>query len=69
MIEYPFLAEFSQVLAYFLPEAPTELLEIFNETAKEVIFSIFPKYGNIVNEIFVRIADLPLSEDIRTLRL
>ncbi|RWS29807.1 DNA replication licensing factor mcm2-like isoform X1 [Leptotrombidium deliense] len=67
-LDYNILATEEQVLAFFLPEAPTEMLNIFNEAAKEVVLSIFPAYERIHKEIFVRITDLPLIEDIRTLR-
>ncbi|KII62739.1 DNA replication licensing factor mcm2 [Thelohanellus kitauei] len=67
-IEYNDLATFSQVLAYFLPESPVEMLEIFNETTKAVVLQMYPRYERIINEIFVRISNLPLIEEIRQLR-
>ena len=57
-----------QVLAYFLPEAPTEMLKIFDEAAKEVVLSMYERYDQIASDIHVRIAELPLMEEIRTLR-
>jgi len=67
-IDYPTLASECQVLAYFLPEAPTEVLEIFDEAAKSVVLSMFPRYETIAKEIHVRITDLPLVEELRSLR-
>lgn len=67
-VDYHILAASEQVLAYFLPDAPLEMLEIFNAAAKEVVLSMFPNYGKISKEIYVRITDLPLIEDIRALR-
>lgn len=67
-VDYHFLAASEQVLAYFLPDAPLEMFDIFNQAAKEVVLSMFPAYGRIAKEIFVRITDLPLIEDIRSLR-
>lgn len=67
-VEYNNLASECQVLAYFLPEAPTEMLKIFDEAAKSVVLSMFPKYETIAKEIHVRIADLPLVEELRSLR-
>jgi DNA replication licensing factor MCM2 len=67
-VDYHLLAASEQVLAYFLPDAPLEMLEIFNEAAKQVVLSMFPAYERIAKEIFVRITDLPLIEDIRSLR-
>ena len=41
-VDYSILASECQVLAYFLPEAPTEVLSIFDEAAKGVVLSMFP---------------------------
>ena len=67
-VDYNDLARECQVLAYFLPEAPTEVLLIFDEAAQSVVSNMFPHYGRIANDIHVRITDLPLVEDIRSLR-
>lgn len=56
------------VLALFLPEAPTEMLEIFDEAAKTVVLGMFPQYERISKEIHVRISELPLVEELRSLR-
>ncbi|PIK58025.1 putative DNA replication licensing factor mcm2 [Apostichopus japonicus] len=68
VVDYNILASHEQVLAFFLPEAPAEMLTIFDEAAKEVVLSMFPKYQQIAKEIHVRIAELPLVEELRTLR-
>lgn len=62
------LAHHQHVLAYFLPEAPLQMLEIFDQVAKEMVLSIFPTYERVTNEIHVRIAELPLIEELRTFR-
>lgn len=67
-MDYNIIASEVQVLAYFLPEAPTEMLEIFDSAAKDVTLSMFPQYERITKEIHVRITDLPLIEEIRALR-
>jgi DNA replication licensing factor MCM2 len=67
-VDYTLLSTEEQVLAYFLPEAPIEMLEIFNEAAKEVVLSMFPAYERIHKNIFVRICRLPVVEEIRSLR-
>lgn len=56
------------MLAYFLPEAPLEMLAIFDEATKDIVLAMFPQYERISKEIHVRITDLPLVEDIRSLR-
>lgn len=67
-VDYNILASEEQVLAYFLPEAPTEMLEIFDTAAKDVTLSMFPQYERITKDIHVRISDLPLIEELRSLR-
>jgi DNA replication licensing factor MCM2 len=62
------LALHQHVLAYFLPEAPQQMLEIFDQVAKEMVLSIFPTYERVTNEIHVRISELPLIEELRTFR-
>lgn len=68
IIDYNMLASVEQVLAYFLPEAPTEMLQNFDEAAKDVVLSMYPNYEKIVKEIHVRIGELPLIEELRSLR-
>lgn len=55
-VDYNILASECSVLAYFLPEAPTEVLEIFDEAAKSVVLGMFPQYDRISKEIHVRIS-------------
>ncbi|XP_015436900.1 PREDICTED: DNA replication licensing factor Mcm2 isoform X2 [Dufourea novaeangliae] len=68
VVEFPILASKEHVLAYFLPEAPFQMLEIFDEVAKELVLTIFPSYERVSTEIHVRISELPLIEEIRTFR-
>lgn len=68
VVDYNLLYQSEEVLAYFLVEAPLEMLEIFNEAGKDYVFSLYPHYHKIAKEIHVRISDLPLVEEIRSLR-
>lgn len=68
VVEFPILASKEHVLAYFLPEAPFQMLEIFDEVAKELVLTIFPSYERVTSEIHVRISELPLIEELRTFR-
>jgi len=68
VVNYTHLANEVQVLAYFLPEAPAEVLKIFDEGARDVVFLQYQNYEKIHKEINVRISDLPLIEDLRSLR-
>lgn len=67
-VEFTNLATKQHTLALFLPEAPSEMINIFNEVAKDMVLSMYPQYGRVTSEIFVRIIDLPLIEDIRTFK-
>ena len=68
VVDYNLLYQAEEVLAYFLVEAPLEMLSIFDEAAKDYVFSLYPHYHKIAKEIHVRISDLPLIEDLRSLR-
>lgn len=67
-VEFPNLANKEHVLAYFLPEAPFQMLEIFDEVAKDIVLSMYPSYDRVTNEIHIRISELPLIEELRTFR-
>ncbi|XP_077458979.1 DNA replication licensing factor MCM2 [Stigmatopora argus] len=68
VVNYEDLAAREHVLAYFLPEAPLEMLKVFDEAAKGVVLAMYPKYERIAHDIHVRICNLPLVEEIRALR-
>ncbi|KPJ18533.1 DNA replication licensing factor Mcm2 [Papilio machaon] len=67
-VEFDVLARKEQVLAFFLPDAPFQMLQVFDEVAKEIVLQIFPSYERVTSEIHVRISDLPLIEELRTFR-
>lgn len=67
-VEFTNLANKQHTLALFLPEAPSEMLSIFDEVAKDMVISMYPQYGRVTSEIFVRITNLPLIEEIRTFK-
>uniref|UniRef100_A0A1B6CC10 DNA replication licensing factor MCM2 n=1 Tax=Clastoptera arizonana TaxID=38151 RepID=A0A1B6CC10_9HEMI len=67
-VEFSILATKEKILAYFLPEAPMEMIQIFDIVAKELVLTIYPSYERVTNEIHVRISDLPLIEDLRIFR-
>lgn len=68
VVEFPTLAIKAEVLAYFLPDAPQQVLEIFDEVAKEIVLSMYPSYERVTSEIHVRISDIPLIEELRSFR-
>lgn len=67
-VSYTQLAEAKAILAFFLANAPTEILKLFDEVAMDVVLLHYPDYERIHAEIHVRIYDLPLNYTLRQLR-
>ncbi|THV02336.1 MCM-domain-containing protein [Dendrothele bispora CBS 962.96] len=67
-VSYSHLAISKPILAYFLTNAPTAMLTIFDEVALNAILVYYPSYERIHSEVHVRICDLPLSSSLRDLR-
>lgn len=69
-VSYPDLSDASPILGIWLFEAPTPMLEIFDDAAFSLITSptLFPEYSTITPEIHVRISNLSLVENLRDLR-
>jgi DNA replication licensing factor MCM2 len=65
---YSELAQGEQTLAFFLPEAPQELLNIFDQGLKDVVGVLYKNYKDVKADYHIRISNLPLLENIRTLR-
>ena len=55
-------------LAYFLANAPSEILKIFDQVAMDTTLLHYPDYERIHAEIHVRITDLPVQYTLRQLR-
>ncbi|KAH6913975.1 MCM-domain-containing protein [Coprinopsis sp. MPI-PUGE-AT-0042] len=67
-VSYAHLADSKAILAYFLTNCPSAMLEIFDEVALAAILVYYPSYRRIHSEVHVRISDLPLSSSLRDLR-
>ncbi|KIV97986.1 hypothetical protein PV10_01681 [Exophiala mesophila] len=67
-VSYDHLSSTKAILAYFLANAPTEMLKIFDKAAFEVVRLHYPNYELIHPEIHVRISDLPVHYTLRQLR-
>ncbi|KAG7098680.1 MCM DNA helicase complex subunit [Marasmius oreades] len=67
-VSYTHLAIAIPMLAYFLTNAPSAMLEIFDEVALDSILYYYPAYERIHSEVHVRICDVPLSLSLRELR-
>ncbi|KAK3378117.1 MCM2/3/5 family-domain-containing protein [Podospora didyma] len=67
-VSYEHLSTSKAILAYFLANAPAEMLKLFDEVAMEVVLLHYPDYERIHSEIHVRIFDLPVHYTLRQLR-
>ncbi len=67
-VSYDHLSSAKAILAYFLANAPTEMLKLFDEVAMDVVLLHYPDYERIHSEIHVRIFDLPVHYTLRQLR-
>lgn len=68
VVNYSHLSSAEPYLAIWTADAPQEMLDIYNEVATSVTKIIFPDYERIHPEIFVRIAGLPICDNIRDIR-
>lgn len=67
-VSFDHLASAKATLAYFLANAPSEMLKIFDQVAMDTTLLHYPDYERIHNEIHVRITDLPINYTLRQLR-
>lgn len=56
------------LLLWQIPLPFTCSLCVCAQAAKEVVLSMFPNYNRIASDIHVRVAELPLMEELRSLR-
>ena len=55
-------------LAIWLAEEPALMLPILNEVASDVISDAYPDYHKMHDQIYVRVRDLPVQDQIGDLR-
>ncbi|PVU91740.1 hypothetical protein BB561_004245 [Smittium simulii] len=67
-VHYPHLATSKPLIAYFLVNAPKEMLSIMDDLAMDAVLTVFPDYARICPEIHVRISGLPAISNLRDLR-
>jgi len=67
-IDWDDLSNTKPTIAYFVANAPIEVIKIFDEIAMEVTLYHYPDYERIHSEIHVRINGLPVSYTLRQLR-
>ncbi|KAF2152754.1 MCM-domain-containing protein [Myriangium duriaei CBS 260.36] len=67
-VDWDDLSNMKPTIAYFVANAPVEVLKIFDQVAMEVTLYHYPDYERIHSEIHVRINGLPVSYTLRQLR-
>lgn len=67
-VSYLHLMDSEPVLAYWLADAPKDMLLVLNEAATRHTLMLFPSYGSIKSEIRVRISEVPILDSITNLR-
>lgn len=67
-VSYVHLMDSEPILAYWLADAPKDMLLVLNEAATRHTVSLFPSYATIKSEIHVRVSDVPIADSLRDLR-
>lgn len=67
-INFNHLSTKNPTLAIWLAEEPALLFPTLSQVALDLISEVYPDYGNVHKEIFVRIKDLPVEDKLRDLR-
>lgn len=67
-VSYSHISNSYETLAVWIAFEPAIVLPYLNTVAFEVANHSFPGYEDIVNEIYVRIRDLPIKDKLRDLR-
>lgn len=70
-ISFLHLSNASTMLAVWTADEPEKMLEIFDEEATSVMFSVYPEYSSILSAgevVHVRITSLPIVDNLRHLR-
>jgi len=65
---YKDLAKKDHLMAVWLADAPSVMLDLFDEVALTEVLRLYPSYGEIHPDVFVRITDLPIEDQIRDIR-
>jgi DNA replication licensing factor MCM2 len=68
-VDYNHLTNNCPILAYWLFESPTILLPYLNQLVHAMACKLFPNYTTVHSEIFLKIRNFPLQENIRDLQV
>ncbi|KAJ3671882.1 hypothetical protein LUZ60_007961 [Juncus effusus] len=67
-IDYKQFIHIHPNIAIWLADAPQPVLEVMEEVAQKVVFTLHPNYNKIHQKIYVRITNLPVYDQIRNIR-
>ena len=65
---YKDLARSEPLIATWIADAPAIMLDLFHEVALTEVLKLYPSYGDIHQDVFVRVTDLPVEDQIRDIR-
>jgi DNA replication licensing factor MCM2 len=67
-VNFAHINESNSFLASWILQSPKLTIPILNDIGFTLACEIFPQYSNIHNEIYIRIRDLPILDNLRDLR-
>lgn len=67
-VSFTDLATAVPTLAMWLVNVPKQMLEVFHEAAYDVTRELYPNLDSILQSMFVRITNVPGSDNIRDIR-
>jgi DNA replicative helicase MCM subunit Mcm2 (Cdc46/Mcm family) len=67
-VSYVHLSREQPTLGLWVADYPVELLDLFSTAAHRVVLQMYEHYAQIHPEVFVRVAELPISDKLREIR-
>ena len=67
-LTYGHLLRTFPLLSVLLADAPRQMLSILDEVARAVVLRLYPRYSQVHDAIYVRVAGLPVVDQIRDIR-
>ena len=67
-VSYLHLSQREPMLAIWVADAPADMLGIFDDVAKKEALKLYPAYESIARDIYVRVTELPILDQIRDIR-
>lgn len=67
-VSFIHLSKKDRIIATWVADAPSLMLPILDEVLKKEVLRLYPAYEDIHPEVFVRISELPIIDQIRDIR-